>query len=968
MYRTLLGCLILMLGHTHLLGQDPYFFNFDTEHGLPSSEVYSVGFDEHGMPWFATDRGVCRYNGYEFTTFSTLDGLANNTCLDIHTSPDGKLWFLGLDGSISYLEDGAIKPFQGNEQIFEMVGHPLLSGCEWEPDGKMYLWCFVGAPTTVLSYDPATETLSELSLEDDFFKDRKSRVGQLDFYAVGKSQIPTRRVPNILVTDDGTIFHDRNYETGILYVGNLHDPEVLTQLDLGVKIHSFYLDDSGDLLVSTSNGLFRFPNADITQEPDVWFREVSFSSAVKDAEGNYWLTSLEEGIFLVPSFEFHGLDIPDGDSKSTTISSLVAMEDHLFFGSMEGGIYAVDKELNTDLLFASNIMIGLLNHGVRNESGAYISTYALSESDGEAKVTRIDPNTRYPVAVKLDNGDLFLGNVRGYMVVEEGELNKDYLPVLPLRIHTCREVGNRLYIGTLKGLWYIENYNYTEPKPIKVGPNGDQLRINDLETDEHDNLWVVSIGEGLTYLADGLQHPVGMAEGLSSNMVNKVTMGGSGILYAATNVGLNRVEYEWNGSFRLKGIKQINVEDGLPGNFVQDVAYWNGMIWLATHDGLVYCSPEIFQTRELPRVPILVEEVMVNRQVMDKNVEVELKHDENDLAIHFLGMSMRKPRGDAFYRYRLNSGRDSIPWEYTNDRAVRYMNLAPGDYTFEVAAQNRNKEWSAEAATYSFQIRPHFSSTLWFQSLVALLAVGLVLGLTYYRVQRIRQKADQKRSLQEARLKTQEAEITALRNQMNPHFVFNALNSIQNFIFKNDIRQANFYLSKFSKLMRDGLQFSRKKMISLDEELTFLKAYLDLETMRFPGRFGYKLEVDDTLDLSRVQVPPFLFQPLLENAVKHAFKDIDYPGVLAVGFHKASQDHLEVRIQDNGPGFQWRATPRSDKPHRSMGLQIVQDRIALLNAEEGAESARFEMVNLSEQGGQGMLAQFLIPIKLESNG
>lgn len=967
MFRALLACTLLLLLYAQSHGQDPYFINFNTAHGLPSSQVYRVGFDPHGMPWFATDRGVCRYNGYEFITYSTLDGLANNTLLDIHMGPEGKLWFLGLDGSISFLDQGEFKPFSQNQQLFDVLGHFLISGMEWEPDGKMYLWCH-DRKVRVLCFDPETEKFTEISLEDEFMQSRRSDVGALSLYALGDGYFPSKYTTNILTMPDGTVYHDMVRKNGILYQGNLNDPEFSFQLELGALINKLYMDDLNNLLVSTSSGLYKFPNGDLQSEPEILFPGVPFSSVVQDAEGNFWLTTLEKGIYLVPSFDFHKMELPGGAGKYTTVTSMVALEDHLFFGSMGGRIYATNKELNTELMFSSDDSYGHFPYASKHGNKAFIGTFEVGEENGKPTISPPSHNRNNPVTLRLENGDLFLGTLVGYLIYADGQINSAFLSKLPFRIHSALELGNRIYLGTLKGLWYIEDYDFANPQPLKVGPNGDQLRINDLEKDMFGNVWVASIGEGLAYLADGKQYYVGLAEGLSSNMVNKVAVGEPGTLYVATNAGVNRVVYEWENGFQVKEIKRLSTEEGLPGNFVQDLAYWNGALWLATQEGLSYCAPEVMDERNLPRIPILLEEVMVNRKVMDKSLAAELKHNENDVAIHFLGMSMRKPRNKPFYRYRLQTNGSSVPWEYTNDRTVRYMNLSAGDYTFEVAAQNRNGEWSEQAATYAFVIRPHFSNTLWFQSLVLLLVLGLLVGMAYISLRRVRQKAAQKRRLQEARLKAQEAEITALRNQMNPHFVFNALNSIQNFIFKNDIRQANFYLSKFSKLMRDGLRFSRKKMIPLEEEIVFLTAYLDLETMRFPGRFSYALEVDQALDLSRAMVPPFLIQPLLENAVKHAFKDIDYPGQLLVQFQYAEPDLLEVEIRDNGPGFVWQKQQRNENPHQSMGLQIVQDRITLLNAERQENKARFEMTNLQSIGENGMQAQFSIPFNLNSNG
>lgn len=968
MIRTLLGLFCIALIPSHLLGQDPYFFNFNTEHGVPSSEVYEAAFDIHGMPWFATDRGVCRYNGYEFATFTSQDGLSNNTCLEIRTAPNGDIWFVGLDGSLSFLKNGKIHAFAGNKKTREELRQrSLLGGMQWEGNKYMYYWAWGRTKNYFFSYDFETEKLRTVLPEELAKRFHRVVIDKHSFFVLGNSIIPEMRVPNVLLTHDGRIYYDDYVKTGLLKMGEVSNSETFETVWLGATIHDLYLDGRGDLFVSTSEGILRFPNGDLKRKPTHFFPDVSFSSIRQDREENYWLTTLEKGIFLVPSFDFHGVDVPVGNRTSTTVSALVGMNNHLFFGTIEGRIFAVNKQGSVEQLYGSPENFGQLAFGSVIEDRGFIGEVRVLEEEGKAKAIAPKNENGRSIKLELENGQFLQAGLAGYIVMDKidsrnYELHSD---VLPERVHACLQTGNKIYVGCLGGLWVIQNYEFRKPQRVREWGS---TRVNDLKTDHYGNLWIASIGDGVACYSKGKISRITVEDGLTSNMVNRIAMGPPGVMWAATNMGLNKIEYEWKDELKVLSISSVNSEDGLPGNFIQDVAYWNGKVWLATHEGLVYFSPGLIENRNLPRIPIFLEKVEVNHHSMDTDTFPKLKFNQNDLAFHFLGMSMRKPRNQDFYRYRLSENGEDEPWEYTNDRTVRYMNLSPGEYTFEVACQNRLGEWSEEMASFHFLIRPHFSNTLWFQGLIAILVLGMVFGFALFRVRRIRQKAEQKRRLQEALLKTQQAEITALRNQMNPHFVFNALNSIQNFIFKNDIRKANHYLGRFSKLMRDGLQFSRLKAISLQEELSFLQAYLELEAMRFPDRFTYQVEVQSGIDQQAVKVPPFLFQPLLENAVKHAFKDIDYPGLLKVSFRQPRLEVLVVEITDNGPGFDFQVASLGQKGHRSMGLEIVANRIALLNAEEDEEKAKFEMTNLASRGGQGMLARFVIPINLKENG
>jgi len=202
---------------------------------------------------------------------------------------------------------------------------------------------------------------------------------------------------------------------------------------------------------------------------------------------------------------------------------------------------------------------------------------------------------------------------------------------------------------------------------------------------------------------------------------------------------------------------------------------------------------------------------------------------------------------------------------------------------------------------------------------------------------------------------------------MNPHFVFNALNSIQNFVFKNDVKKANYYLSRFSKLMRDGLQFARLKYISLEEEIIFLNTYLELEKMRFPDKFTYNVKVEDDIPTNRYYIPPLLFQPILENAVKHAFKNIDYEGLLKINFEeKIPGEVLKITITDNGEGFDLEKVGiNKQTKNKSLGMEIITNQIALLNSEGKDTKASFKIFNRKsiDSSLSGTQAEFIISVK-----
>jgi hypothetical protein len=200
--------------------------------------------------------------------------------------------------------------------------------------------------------------------------------------------------------------------------------------------------------------------------------------------------------------------------------------------------------------------------------------------------------------------------------------------------------------------------------------------------------------------------------------------------------------------------------------------------------------------------------------------------------------------------------------------------------------------------------------------------------------------------------KATELEMQALRAQMNPHFIFNCLNSINRFILKNETDAASNYLTQFSRLIRMVLNNSRKSVIPLEEEVNMLTLYMDMEKLRFKNAFCYHFEYDPGLDLYGISVPPLLLQPFVENAIWHGLMHKKGSGLVSIAFSLRSNT-LVCTITDNGVGRahngQGKKQPSGN--HRSMGIQITRERLALINGEVEADRVTFEIEDLYGQDG-----------------
>jgi len=335
-----------------------------------------------------------------------------------------------------------------------------------------------------------------------------------------------------------------------------------------------------------------------------------------------------------------------------------------------------------------------------------------------------------------------------------------------------------------------------------------------------------------------------------------------------------------------------------------------------------------------------------------------LPHNNNYLTFQFVGITLQSPK-KVQYRFKLE-GLDKNWSALTNRSEATYGNLPYGKYTFKVKAMNGDGYWSKEL-NYSFIIRPPWWRTWWAYTFFAVLFAGIIYALFRYRLNQIR--VQHEIGLQKHR--ATELEMQALRAQMNPHFIFNSLNSINMFILENNKLQASEYLSKFSRLVRLILQNSQEAFIPLERELEALELYLELEVLRFENKFEYKIGVDNEVDITVLKVPPLIIQPYAENAIWHGL------------MHKKEKGHLEIelylekeilfcKIIDDGIGRKKAAElkTKSSLNHKSMGMRITADRIAILQQEKEKNNTSISITDLVLPDGNPGGTEVLIKIPL----
>lgn len=957
---------MLLIGFTTNC-QDPYHKIYTIEDGLPSNELYEVYFDDNNLMWITTDRGICKYDSYEFTTYSTKDGLAYPTNFSIFPDEEGRLWFTGYDGSLTILEDGVFRPYEYNTKLKkEFKDNDFCAMIGFDEENTLHAFGYIQIYYYELSRELITVSAEgevqsilkpkqEIACEENTYRClKKLDFKNASFYDFGETRLQNK---GLVELDDGYLFAENikfsalskdNYS--ILYL--VKDNEIQQILKGSYMVSSIYVDDLGGVFISTSDGLIYVKDINNINEKKWFFKNEFVSSLNQDKEGNYWMTT-RSGLFFIPTFSFE-----EFDTNKDPIKSFKKLNGSLFYIKGSSKVCGIDKETLEDSIFFT---------GEKGFYNLFADDYSINTLEAKfvIKTSDVDSGLDLFVRKQLSSGFSF-----DFWLLD----NKEYeLTGLPhdLANFSCYNYGQSCYFlrddsdenywyGDLKGLKKYEIDPTNLIKDVGELVPAVRKRISGLLFDSRSRLWVSTLGEGVSCIVNDSQLVLHITEedGLVSNLINDIYLENDSILWLSTNKGLNKVELNFHGD-AVKDIKLIESEDGLLSNYINTFSKWQGRYWIGTNYGLssIDTSHE-FGVQYKPNLIITqVAELKANVVLQDS---VVLDYDQNDIKFNYTGVTYRKPNiHNYFYRIRRNN--EWSKWATTNDRSLTFNNLDWGEYCLEIRTRNKY-DVSSEISSFNFTIRPHFTETYWFYGICFIGLVLIFVLINRYRVKLLKRKFEEENRLSALILKKDIAELSTFRNQFNPHFVFNFLNSIQSNLFEGDIRTANFYLSKFSKLIREGLVLMNADLITIERELKYISDYLELEMKRFPNKFSFVINSDD-LPIDMYLIPPLLIQPIIENILKHAFS-VNSGGTVIIELSEVDANSISIRISDNGKGVRL----DSDKDKRkegSFGLKITRDRINLLNLHYPDSKASFTLHNNTDENC-GTTAVFVLP-KIEND-
>ncbi|MDX1407562.1 MAG: histidine kinase, partial [Saprospiraceae bacterium] len=476
---------------------------------------------------------------------------------------------------------------------------------------------------------------------------------------------------------------------------------------------------------------------------------------------------------------------------------------------------------------------------------------------------------------------------------------------------------------------------------------------------QEDTLWLTTKGNGLAKVILGSGYPFQTQffwtdHAPGANVMNRLLLSREGQIWIASNYGFSYFDQS------AKSFLTFGVSDGVG---FANRQFWAGQlitgeICARANRGFEYFDPLSLVNEAAIVQPYLKGVTRFHTPLIVQPGEIVSFGPKDDHLAFAMGTLNfhRNPR--TVFKYLLE-GYDKT-WKTTEQSTVNYTNLPEGDYRFRFTASSNGYVWSPDEVVVLISKAPPFIRSRTFY--VLLTAVLLAVTLLVMHFMRVRRRRKEQLRRQEAELlllqkERAEAELTALRAQMNPHFLFNSLNSINWYIIKNQPKEASRYLTRFSKLVRQILEFSKSETITLEQELDCLRMYIDLERMRFEQAFHVSIQVDAVIDAGHTRIPPLVIQPFVENAIWHGLmrKEGDKRLDICVG---SRNSQLHIQVIDNGIGR--KAAASNGTGPASKGMSITQSRLPSDNGEVSA----LQVTDLYDHAGQaaGTRVDIFLPL------
>lgn len=937
---------------------------------ISSYTVYAMAEDDRGMLWFGTNNGLFYFDNYNFVEFSyeneqnaqitsllcvgdslfvgtenglTVFDLKNKKNSNLLTDRKINCFYEPVRGKVSIGTNAGLFDFDLKSGVITQIDDIKLNVNDIELDSEKW-WIATDSGIFNRAIDGTVSIFNEMCAKSIcVFDSEKIYIGtEKGMYLVENESYKLQQMP---------------FSNG---AGGILNPNV-------TDIIAF---DDDELLVGTNgNGVFRFDVKNHSLINITRYGSVSLSLSddyiiklFRDSSDRLWIATALGINKMIKEYEnFTSFSLSNGSTHNLPVRSIAQVTDNELFLGTDYGVFVFNKTKNSftsfedyygidDRIIATSRVSKVFYDRDRYLwiGTRYNGIFCYDTKD--KRFLNWLPNFSNQVINDIEND-----NRGGIWIASDNGLSR-----VNIRERSCEPIykgcsrgilcdGDFLYITTNKGLMR-RNLEDGKTETFNVG---EKNILYNITKGDDGNLYLGSYLDGVLIFdvnTNTFSVLANEKDGVSP-IAYSVLFDSHGNAWVSTNRGI------WEYDMTTKAISVYTYYDGLQGNdFTMDGAFRanSGMMYFGGFNGFSVFNPLIIKhEKTVPKVMVSKVNTSSGKDMMNIRCgdTIGLKNDDNSFIIDFSAYNLNKIN-KIRYKYILE-GYDR-QWNSVGsaNHQAEYRNIPAGIYTFILIAAN---EADVQSVPYKLTIivKPNWYDTVYFKVGVSLLLVLMILVIVYLIIRKERRKIAHVREIDELERKMFMLKGKALQMQMNPHFLYNTLNSIQSFILTNDSLKASLYLSSFARLMRKILNNASREKISLSEELESIRLYLDLEKLRLNDRFVYEINIDPEIDVTKVGIASMLLQPFAENAVIHGLANKAENGVLKIEVKHLNKTEILVVVEDNGIGRVKAAQKRRElgKTEESHATSITKQRLEILNEVSKGEYS-VKIIDLYDDHGE----------------
>ena len=915
--------------------------------GLPSSETYFVYQDKKGYIWICTDRGVVRFNGSKMKLFTTKNGLTDDVVFKVYEDFKGRIWFITYNGLLCYYDNGKIVKYKYNYHIVRFLKGYIATYKSFKVDRNETIYYSLkdlggftisknGTFKTWKQYKSKRSIIRYSKIENDYFFTFKYQRNPTFIKNKYQDKFPVlikyfKNNPTIVGEFDvqNQVQISNSGEFAYLNLGgnciNLND---IHKIERHKKLISISCEPKNVWLGFYNNGVERVPHLDFgisQRKKEKFLKNYSITSVLKDQHGGYWFSTLENGVFYTINPEIRYWNDRQVLRNKNVLKVRIhnknlivcSVDGYQIFSEFQRQFIPRNEMKTLDIWINGNnkLLLGGYTNFKEKINGGYTFKEDLSENKQIQEAINGFMQINPSIVLIKDNSET---KDTIYSAVKNSK--NEYHQFKSI----IKGVGNNYYGGSAFGLFQIKKQQIFRMSQLD---SRFKNRVVKLIFNDRLGLIVATRGIGVYFVKNNkIYLHLNKKKGLIDDNITDLHLDRQGRLYCSSYKGFSSILMKSN----IPSICNVTKHHGLVSNEIESIFSKNDELWLGTKNGLLNI-PLSYLKQIQKTAPLVFESIVVNGKEVNPK---DASFDEGKLnfKLNFRSLEYRN-FGHQKFRYRFSKNEK---WNYSDKSTIVLTQPQSGEYKLEVSQLGLNGNWEKPQELIQFSILPPFYKQWYFITFIFLIIIGVIVVFYRGRLQNVNNKLIlQKR--------VNELEQKALSAQMNPHFIFNSLNSIQSFLLYQENEKAEKYLLKFSKLIRATLANSRETFITIEQEIDLLKNYVELEQMRFQNRFDFEITVSD--NLYHIHIPPMLIQPFVENAILHGLSKRTENGLLQISFTK-KDTYIQVRVSDNGVGLNHNKT-NSKSGHRSFGSDITKERMAIYEKNFN-KSFRWEMNPNSE--------------------